>query len=115
MTSTPSRLPAGTADQTGCRLARGTAWRGVGATLVLATERLPAQARDRVVVRQRDGRGRLTHVGQITDYDAIEVVVKARGRATPWRIPVDRTVSVTPVRSAAHQDGARGHLGVQLM
>lgn len=103
MTSTPSRLPAGTADQTGCRLARVTAWLVVGSTLVLATERLPAQARDRVVVRQRDGRGRLTHVGQITDYDAIEVVVKARGRATPWRIPVDRIVSVTPVRSAAHQ------------
>ena len=70
---------------------------------MLATERLPAQARDRVVVRQRDGRGRLTHVGQITDYDAIEVVVKARGRATPWRIPVDRIVSVTTVRSAPHQ------------
>ena len=102
MTSTPSRLLDGTADQPGCRLARVTAWLVAGSALVLATDRLPAQARDRVIVRQAEGRGRLTHVGQITDYDAVEVVVKARGRATPWRIPADRIVSVIPVRSAPH-------------
>jgi len=67
VTSTPSRLLDGTADQTGCRLARVTAWLVAGSALVLATDRLPAQARDRVIVRQAEGRGRLTHVGQITD------------------------------------------------
>ena len=69
---------------------------------MLATDRLPAQARDRVIVRQAEGRGRLTHVGQIIDYNADEIVVKARGRAAPWKIPVGRIVSVIPVRSAPH-------------
>ena len=75
MTSTPSLLLDGTADQPGCRLARATAWLVAGSALVLATDRLPAQARDRVIVRQVDGRGRLTKGGQIpaNNADAIEV------------------------------------------
>ncbi len=76
---------------------------------MLATDRLPAQARDRVIVRQVDGRGRLTHVGQITDYNADEIVVKSRGRAAPWKIPAERIVSVIPAHSAPHL-AARKHL-----
>ena len=109
MTSTPFLLLDGTADQPGCRLARATAWLVAGSALVLATDRLPAQARDRVIVRQVDGRGRLTHVGQITDYNADEIVVKSRGRAAPWKIPAERIVSVIPAHSAPHL-AARKHL-----
>jgi len=75
--------------------------------VAIGSERLPAQGRDRVVVRQADGRGRLTHIGEITEYDAVGLAVKARGRAAPWRIPTDRIVSVTTVRSAPHQAALR--------
>jgi len=70
--------------------------------VTLGSAQASAQGRDRVVVRQPDGRGRLTHVGEITEYNAIELVIRARGGAAPWRVPVDRIVSVTPLRSTQH-------------
>jgi len=78
-------------------------WPLVLVAVTLGTGRLPAQGRDRVVVRQPDGRGQLTHVGEITEYDANILVIKARGRAAPWRIPVERIASVKTVRTPPHQ------------
>jgi len=59
--------------------------------------------RDRVIVRQEKGRGQLTHVGEITSYDAIELVIRVRGRAVPVRVPATRLIKVVPARSAAHR------------
>lgn len=110
MTSRPSPPPGSPAERPRCRR-QGVApgWLVALLAVSLGSVQATAQDRDRVVVRQRDGRGRLTHVGVITEYNAVELVIRARGRAAPWRVPVDRIVSVTPSRSTHHL-AARRHL-----
>ncbi len=111
MTSRPSPPRQSPAERPRRRRVRvASEWLVACLAVTLGSAPASAQGRDRVVVRQPNGRGRLTHVGKITEYNAVELVITARGRAASWRVPVDRIVSVTPLRSTQHQAALR-HLG----
>ena len=84
------------------RIVGSLVWLAVHLAIAACPPQATAQGRDRVVVSQPDKPGRLTHVGEITEYNAVELVISARGRSQPWRIPLKRIVSVTPVRSQHH-------------